>query len=600
VDTYEDRLAAIEVEWRAKYNAEELKDAAAKGHAMADESYTVNDQDDLEKAIKAVGRGNADHDTIRKHIIAQAARLKLSKLIPDNWNADGSLADEEQKAAAWNAEHREGMSYSDVRDMLSSAVAAKFGTGKNSWCYVLDFGDDWCVYESGDGEKFRCPYTVKGSDVTLGKPEPVRATTTYSPMESKAAEQWDAEHRSGPSHAQLASAISKAIGDLPDAGKLSAYLCDFDDDTATYESGGKTFQVPYKQADDGTVKLGDPQEVQRVAHYVPVESKSADTQADERAVRRRKERRRAVPLGRELRHFDVEGLEIREAANTNEIKIAGQPIVYDAPYLVRDAFGEFEERMHPGCASDVLKRGVDCRLLLNHEGLAMARTTAGTLQLLDTPQALTFEATLDARQQLANDFAIAVERKDMTQMSVGMIVGRDTWGESGGRETRDVYGLDDLLDVSGVTYPCSPSTSLEIARRMALEMPIESRARLRQMEVNLRSGQMSAEELADMLAILQGDEERAGQVLGKAHKGQLIDAAKAIHGVLKAAGYDPADLIDSDADESTSTETALAEDSTRSAEDEGEPIRSSTSASTLRLQLESRSRKGRRQQKVAA
>ena len=209
MDTYEQRLAALETEWRAKYNAEELKDAAAKGHAMADESYPVKDEDDLTKAIKAVGRGNADHDSIRKHIMARAKALKLSKLIPDNWNADGSLE-----------------------------------------------------------------------------------------AEAKAAE-WDAEHRSGPSHADTKHAIEAAIRDLPDAGKLSAYLLDFDDDTATYESGGKTFQVPYTVQGDGSVKLGDPQEVQIHHTYKPVESKSAT---------RRKERRRAVPLMPEVCHWQPRGL----------------------------------------------------------------------------------------------------------------------------------------------------------------------------------------------------------------------------------------------------------------------------------------------------
>jgi len=617
MDSYEDRLAAVEVEWRAKYNAEALKAMAGK-EAMADESYPIADQDDLEKAIKAVGLGNADHDAIRKHVMARAKVLKLSSLIPDNWNADGSLADE-QKAAMWDAEHREGTSYSDMRDMLSSAVAAKFGTGKNSWCYVLDFGDDWCVYEAGDGEKFRCSYTVKGSEVTLGKPEPVRATTTYSPMESKAAEQWDAEHRSGPSHAAMASAISKAIRDLPDAGSLSAYLCDFDDDTATYESGGKTFQVPYTAQDDGSVKLGAPKEVQRVTHYQPVEGKSADTQAAERAVRRRKERRRAVPLGNEFRFRPLAdaGIEVREQKDTNELIVTGKPIKYGVPYVVRDAFGEFEETMHRGCAAAILDR-VDCRFLVNHEGIPMARVRGdrsahNTMRLWDEADDLNFEARLDARQQIANDFAIALERGDIDEMSVGMKVGRDKWGVDGGMETRDIYALDDLLDVSGVTYACSPTTSIEIAKRMALEMPVESRARLRRFEVDLRAGRMSAEELADILAILQGHEERAGKVLSKAHQGQLVEAAKSIHGVLEAAGYDPAELIeggDQDGEtappqeaaagdgssESESEETALAQDGTRS--EDGEPIRSSALA--LRLQLESRERKRKRQQKIAA
>lgn len=81
---------------KAKYSADDLKTMADKGQAMkndsGDPSYPIADEDDLDKAIKAVGRGNADHDAIRKHIIAQAAALKLSDKIPENWNADGSLA----------------------------------------------------------------------------------------------------------------------------------------------------------------------------------------------------------------------------------------------------------------------------------------------------------------------------------------------------------------------------------------------------------------------------------------------------------------------------------------------------------------------------
>lgn len=65
--------------------------AKAVGHAMPDGSYPIETTDDLAKAIKAVGRGGADHDAIRKHIIAQAKRLKASDQIPDNWNPDGSL-----------------------------------------------------------------------------------------------------------------------------------------------------------------------------------------------------------------------------------------------------------------------------------------------------------------------------------------------------------------------------------------------------------------------------------------------------------------------------------------------------------------------------
>lgn len=81
---------------KAKYSSDELKAMADKGQAMAnadgDPSYPIADKDDLDKAIKAVGRGGADHNAIRKHIMARAKALKLTSEIPDNWNADGSIA----------------------------------------------------------------------------------------------------------------------------------------------------------------------------------------------------------------------------------------------------------------------------------------------------------------------------------------------------------------------------------------------------------------------------------------------------------------------------------------------------------------------------
>jgi hypothetical protein len=78
----------------AKYSADDLKGMASKGHAMknakGEPSYPIADIADLKKAIKAVGRGGADHDAIRKHIISRAKALKATNLIPDNWNSDGS------------------------------------------------------------------------------------------------------------------------------------------------------------------------------------------------------------------------------------------------------------------------------------------------------------------------------------------------------------------------------------------------------------------------------------------------------------------------------------------------------------------------------
>jgi len=204
----------------------------------------------------------------------------------------------------------------------------------------------------------------------------------------------------------------------------------------------------------------------------------------------------------EVRHWRATGIEVRAQSSTDLIKITGQPIVFGTPYPVQDAFGEFTETMAPGVAKDVLRRGVDCRFLFNHTGLPLARTSSGTLTLSETSSALEFEAVLDARQQLSNDLGIAIERGDVNQMSCAFTVGKDSW--DGREENRVIYSLAALRDVSAVTYPCSPSTSLEIAQRMALEMPVESRARLRRLYAQIRAGTPLSAKDREHMALMVG------------------------------------------------------------------------------------------------
>src|SRR5262249_50896293 len=84
----------------AKYDAEQLRQMAANGEAMKDGSYPIGDAEDLQNAIDAVGRGGADHDTIRAHIIRRAKALGKSSMIPDNWGSDGSLQGGGERSAS--------------------------------------------------------------------------------------------------------------------------------------------------------------------------------------------------------------------------------------------------------------------------------------------------------------------------------------------------------------------------------------------------------------------------------------------------------------------------------------------------------------------
>lgn len=80
---------------KAKYTAEQLREMLGKGHAMrnanGDPAYPIEDSEDLDNAIHAVGRGGASANAIRKYIMKRARAMDMTDKIPDTWNADGSL-----------------------------------------------------------------------------------------------------------------------------------------------------------------------------------------------------------------------------------------------------------------------------------------------------------------------------------------------------------------------------------------------------------------------------------------------------------------------------------------------------------------------------
>lgn len=69
------------------------------GVAMPDGSFYIRNATDLSNAIGSVGRATpnasesevARRNSVRRHVMARARALKLSHMIPDTWNSDGSL-----------------------------------------------------------------------------------------------------------------------------------------------------------------------------------------------------------------------------------------------------------------------------------------------------------------------------------------------------------------------------------------------------------------------------------------------------------------------------------------------------------------------------
>lgn len=135
--------------------------------------------------------------------------------------------------------------------------------------------------------------------------------------------------------------------------------------------------------------------------------------------------------------------------------------------------GGFIETIERGAFEDVL--GNDVRALFNHDPsqiLARARGGANdTLRIGTDETGLWYE--FDAPQTRAGDDILeSIRRGDVDQSSFGFIIARDgdKWAErrDGDRNivTRTITKLSRLLDVSPVTYPAYPDTSVAL-RNMA-------------------------------------------------------------------------------------------------------------------------------------
>jgi len=166
----------------------------------------------------------------------------------------------------------------------------------------------------------------------------------------------------------------------------------------------------------------------------------------------------------EVRLWTPQRVEVRaDSKDPNVINLRGLVIRW-APtsYPVTDSVGTFTERIHRGAVTRFLADPkAEAKFYYGHGGLPLASRSKGTLTLTDTDEGLAVHASLSALQQLANDLAISIERGDVEQMSVGMIVQRDEWNAD--YTTRDIFDID-VLDASAVDFGASPTTHIEVAR----------------------------------------------------------------------------------------------------------------------------------------
>ena len=167
----------------------------------------------------------------------------------------------------------------------------------------------------------------------------------------------------------------------------------------------------------------------------------------------------------ELRKQYGENVELR----TSEVRAAGDDSLviegYAANFEQVTDLGYFKEQIARGAFDEVMED--DVRLLLNHDGAPMARTKNGTLELSVDESGLKYRAAL-ADTQDGRDLYKLIKRGDISQSSFAFTIQDQEWNES--RTMRTVTKMARLLDVSPVTYPAYPTTTVA-ARNMAEVKP---------------------------------------------------------------------------------------------------------------------------------
>ncbi len=166
-----------------------------------------------------------------------------------------------------------------------------------------------------------------------------------------------------------------------------------------------------------------------------------------------KEVRWCVKEENEKRSIAFTTLEARQVGDGN--KLIGYASVFDSPSEPMP-FVEFVRR---GAFAKTLNDGADVRLLIDHEGVPLARTKSGTLMLEEDDRGLRVEATLDPANPDAARVISAMKRGDISQMSFAFRTVKDSWNAD--RSVRELKEVQ-LFDVSVVTFPAYEETVAEI------------------------------------------------------------------------------------------------------------------------------------------
>lgn len=180
---------------------------------------------------------------------------------------------------------------------------------------------------------------------------------------------------------------------------------------------------------------------------------------------------------RHERRLDSANLQVRSAAEdvggdeSKPIVLTGYAAMFDDPTTLWAYDNQkVVESIKPGAFARAIAEGQDVRALVDHNSsLLLGRTRSRTLRIWEDDKGLAFELRLP-ETQVAKDLAENIRLGNVSQCSFAFAPAKG--GETSITEERGdliVTSIEltdvDLYDVSIVTYPAYPSTSVDIEER---------------------------------------------------------------------------------------------------------------------------------------
>lgn len=183
--------------------------------------------------------------------------------------------------------------------------------------------------------------------------------------------------------------------------------------------------------------------------------------------------------------------------------IRGIAAVFDS---LSENLGGFREQIKPGAFDKTDMK--DVRGLFNHDtNFVLGRTISKTVRLKQTKRGLEYEIDLPDTQTIRDLVLEPIKRGDIDQSSFGFIVGpgNDSWDEdSEGRLVRTINAIDQLFDVSPVTFPAYAEASVAVRSRDLFIAEQVGIAKAAQDEIDERKKRSTLIENLERRAVLTG------------------------------------------------------------------------------------------------